>query len=208
MSEQALLEPSFADAIAAIEQAEALPQSKRTHWSCSLRKVAKALDRPPESIAARWLAVALQINQLHHANSGVAWKTLANHKANAKAALFWFRNEQGLPGRGTPLDPKWKSLRRRLKDRSRLAKLSGVIRYCSLKGIKPGEVDEAVVDGYMAYRKETTALAVDNKGTAGNCTSLERQPHHRRLAATETYRTAAQTKRRTELGGLSKAIAR
>jgi integrase len=163
MFEQALLEPSFADAIAAIEHAEALPQSKRTHWSCSLRKIAKALDRPPESIAARWGAVALQINLLHHANSGVAWKTLANHKANAKAALFWFRNEQGLPGRGTPLDPEWKNLRRRLKDRSRLAKLSGLIRYCSLKGIKPGEVDEAVVDGYMAYRKETTALAVNNK---------------------------------------------
>jgi integrase len=163
MSEQALLEPSFADAIAAIENAEALPQSKRTHWSCSLRKIAKALDRPPESIAARWVAVALQINQLHHANSGVAWKTLANHKANAKAALFWFRNEQGLPGRGTPLEPEWKKLRRRLKDRSRLAKLSGLIRYCSLKGIKPRAVDEAVVDGYMAYRKETTALAVDIK---------------------------------------------
>jgi integrase len=163
MSETALLEPSFADAIAAIEKAETLPQSKRTHWSCSLRNVAKALDRPPESIAARWVAVALQINQLHHANSGVAWKTLANHKANAKAALFWFRNEQGLPGRGTPLDPEWKKLRRRLKDRSRLAKLSGLIRYCSLKGIKPRAVDEPVVDGYMAYRKETTALAVGNK---------------------------------------------
>ena len=106
MSEQALLEPSFADAIAAIEQAQALPQSKRTHWSCSLRNVAKALDRPPESIAARWGAVALQINQLHHANSGVAWKTLANHKANAKAALFWFRNEQGLQGRGTAPSPR------------------------------------------------------------------------------------------------------
>jgi integrase len=163
MSEQALLELSFADAIAAIENAEALPQSKRTHWSCSLRKIAKALDRPPESIAARWVAVALQINQLHHANNGVAWKTLANHKANAKAALFWFRNEQGLPGRGTPLDPEWKKLRRRLKDRSCLAKLSGLIRYCSLKGIKPKAVDEAVVDSYMAYRKETTALAVDIK---------------------------------------------
>jgi integrase len=163
MSEQALLEPSFADAIATIEKAEALPQSKRTHWSCSLRNVAKALDRPPESIASRWGAVALQINLLHHANSGVAWKTLANHKANAKAALFWFRNEQGLPGRGTPLDPEWKKLRRRLKDRSRLAKLSGLIRYCSLKGLKPKALDEAVVDGYMAYRKETTALAVNNK---------------------------------------------
>ena len=163
MPENALLELSFAEAIAAIEKAEDLSPSKRTHWCCSLRIIAKALDRPLENIAARWGAVALQVNQLHHANSGVEWKTLANHKSNAKAALFWFRGEQGLPRRGTPLKPEWKKLRRTLKDRSRLAKLSGLIRYCSLKGIEPNAVDEAVIDAYMAYRKETTALAVDTK---------------------------------------------
>ena len=163
MSENGLLEPSFADAIAAIEQAKELPASKRAHWCCSLRIIAKALDRPPESIAARWGAVALKVNQLHHANSGMEWKTLANHKSNAKAALFWFRGEQGLPRRGTPLKPEWQQLRRRLKDLSRRGKLSGLIRYCSLKGIAPSAVDEAVVDAYMTYRKETTALAVDIK---------------------------------------------
>lgn len=59
--------------------------------------------------------------------------------------------------------PEWQQLRRRLRDRSRLAKLSGLIRYCSLKGIKPDAVSEGLVDAYMAYRKETTALAVDTK---------------------------------------------
>lgn len=163
MPKNALLEPSFAAAIAAIEQAEELPVSKRTHLTCSLRIIAKVLDRPPESIAARWGAVALQVNQLHHANCGVEWKTLANHKSNCKRALAWFSGEQGLPLRGTPLQPEWKMLRRRLKDRSRLAKLSGLIRYCSLKGIAPSAVNERVLDDYMAYRKETTALAVDTK---------------------------------------------
>jgi hypothetical protein len=163
MAQIQLLEPSFADAIAAIEQAKELPESKRTHWCCSLRNIAKALDRPVESIAARWVAVALQVNQLHHVNSGVEWKTLANHKSNAKRALAWFSGEQGLPLRGTPLKPEWRALRRLLKDRSRLAKLSGLIRYCSLMGIAPDAGDEAVIDAYMAYRKETTALAVDTK---------------------------------------------
>jgi hypothetical protein len=102
-----LLEPSFADAIAAIGQAKELPPPKRSHWSCSLRMIAQALDRPQESIPARWGAVALQVNQLHHANSGVEWKTLANHKSNCKRALAWFRGEQGLPARGTPLQPEW-----------------------------------------------------------------------------------------------------
>jgi integrase len=167
MPENVTLEPSFADAMAAIEKAEELSPSKRTQWCCSLRGIAKALDRPLQSVAARWGAVALQVNQLHHANSGVTWKTLANHKANAKAALFWYRNEQGLPLRGAPLHPDWKKLRHRLKDLSHRAKLSGLIRYTSLKQIPPAAVNEALIDDYMAYRKETTALAVDTKARRG-----------------------------------------
>jgi hypothetical protein len=106
MNENGLLEPSFADAMAAIEQAKELPASRRTHWCCSLRMIAKALERPPESIAARCGAVALKVNLLHHANSGIEWKTLANHKANAKAALLWFRGEQGLLRRGRLSTPQ------------------------------------------------------------------------------------------------------
>ena len=121
MTETELLEPSFADAIAAIEQASELPQSRRTHWTCSLRQIAKSLGRPIESVAARWGAVALKVNQLHHTGSGVEWKTLANHKANAKAALHWFRKENELPARGAPLNEDWKPLRRRVADLSRRA---------------------------------------------------------------------------------------
>jgi len=163
MPENALLEPSFAEAIAAIEKAEELSAAKRTHWTCSLRMVAKALGRPPESIAARWGAVAVKINVLHHADSGVEWKTLANHKANAKAALFWFCKENDIPYRGAPLIEEWQALRRQIRDLSRRGKLSGLIRYCSMKGIIPETVDDSVVDAYMRYRAETTALATDIK---------------------------------------------
>jgi len=85
--------------------------------SCHRRggQIAKALGRPPESIAARWGAVALKVNQLHHVGSGVEWKTLANHKSNAKAALHWYRNDNELPLRGAPLTEDWRQLRRRIK---------------------------------------------------------------------------------------------
>ncbi|HTV29127.1 MAG TPA: hypothetical protein VMF32_15185 [Xanthobacteraceae bacterium] len=162
MPQNGLLEASFADAITAVDKAEMLPPSRRTHWCCSLRAIAKALDRPPESIPARWGAVALQVNQLHHANGGMEWKTLANHKANAKASLLWFRGEQGLPRREA-LRPEWRQLRRGIKERFHLVALSNLIRFCSLKGIAPAAVDEAVIDTYMAYRAKTTALAVDTK---------------------------------------------
>ncbi len=163
MTETERLEATFADAIAAIEKSSELTVSRRTHWSCSLRKIAEALGRPPENVAARWGAVAQRVNQLHHAQAGTAWKTLANHKSNAKAAIFWFQRDEGLAPRGKPLDAEWKKLRRCLADRARLAKLSGLIRYCSLKTIWPASVDESVLDRYMTYRKENTALAVDIK---------------------------------------------
>ena len=50
----ALLEPSFAELIAAIEQAAELSEQRRRHWVCSLRQIAKWLDRPAAVIPARW----------------------------------------------------------------------------------------------------------------------------------------------------------
>jgi len=41
-----LVEPSFAELIAAIEQAGDLPEHTRRHWACSVRQLAKWLDRP------------------------------------------------------------------------------------------------------------------------------------------------------------------
>ena len=145
-----------------------------------------AKNRPPESIAARWGAVALKVNLLHHANSGIEWKTLANHKANAKAALFWFRRaSRDCYGGADPLMPEWQPLRRDLKDLSLRGKLSGLIRYCSLKGIAPGAVDQAVVDA-------DDGPGGRHQGAAGDRQSLERQPRDRRLAATRrTDRTSA-----------------
>ena len=46
----ALLEPSFLDLIAAIEQAAELSEQRRRHWTCSSRQIAKCLDRPAAAI--------------------------------------------------------------------------------------------------------------------------------------------------------------
>src|SRR6516165_8855629 len=95
-----LLEPSFVDLIAAIEQAAELSTERRRHWVCSLRQIAKWLDRPAAVIPARWPAVRFSVDQLHHARLGVTAKTVANHKSNLRAALRWFRREEDLPQHG------------------------------------------------------------------------------------------------------------
>ena len=72
-----LVEPSFAELIAAIEQAGDLPEHTRRHWVCSVRQLAKWLDRPAVEIPARWNAIRMSVRQLHHARVRATAKTFA-----------------------------------------------------------------------------------------------------------------------------------
>jgi len=156
-----LLEPSFVDLIAAVEHATELSEQCRRHWVCSLRRIAKSLDRPAEVIPARWQAVRVSIGQLHHARVGVTAKTLSNHKSNIKAALRWFGEERGVPQQGARLSPEWMRFRDRL-DKPTRSRLYSLIRYCSARGIGPSAVDDKTFEDYWRYRAETTGRACNN----------------------------------------------
>jgi integrase len=153
------LEPTFSVAMTAIEDAADLSASVKRHWVCSLRQIAKWLDRPVEVTPARWTAIRLPVGQLHHARLGVTAKTVANHKSNVAAALRWFGKEHNVPSRGVALSAEWAVLRDGIGDRGRRARLYGLMRYCSGRGLMPASVDDAVVADYLRYRAETTSLA-------------------------------------------------
>ena len=156
-----LIETSFAEAIRRIEEAPELPEHRRQHWPCSLRQIGKGLDRPLELIPARWTAIRFGVEKLHHARMGLTSKTLANHKANARAALRWLAGEEGLPVRGVPLDERWAKLRDLIRNKSLRARLYGLMRYASAKRISPEAMTDEVLGAYLRYRGETTALASD-----------------------------------------------
>ncbi len=165
-----VLEPTFSAAMTAIEDAADLSAGIKRHWVCSLRQIAKWLDRPVEVTPARWTAIRLQAGQLHHARLGVTAKTVANHKANAAAALRWFGKEYNLPSRGVALSAEWAVLRDGIGDRGRRARLYGLMRYCSGRTLMPTSVDDAVVADYLLYRAETSSLATNSMA----CRSLAR----------------------------------
>jgi integrase len=156
-----LLEPSFVDLITAIEQADELSEERRRHWVCSLRQIAKWLDRPAAVIPARPPSVRFSVGQLHHARAGVTAKTLANHKANVRAALRWFGKEHDLPQHGVRLSAQWARLCDGLEKRTR-DRLYNFMRYCSARCISPAVVDDKVFDKYWHYRTATTARASNN----------------------------------------------
>lgn len=155
-----LLEPSFFEAIAAIEQSAELTKSTKRHWACSLRQIAKWLDRPVEMVPARWTSIRLPVGQLHYARLGVTAKTVGNHRASAAAALRWFGKEHRVSPRGVPLSADWAVLRDAVEDKGRRARLYGLMRYCSGRGLRPASVDEAVVAEYLRYRAETSSLVI------------------------------------------------
>jgi integrase len=163
MSEKpTLLEPSFVEAIAAIEEAADLSKSIKGHWVCSLRQIAKWLDRPFEMVPARWTSIRLPVGQLHHARVGVTAKTVANHKSNVAAALRWFGKEHNVPSRGVTLSAKWAVLRDGIGESGGRVWLSGLLRYFSGRSLVPASVGDAVVTDYLRYRAETTSLATSS----------------------------------------------
>jgi integrase len=153
-----LIELSLAELLRAIEASPEVTVTRRRHWTCSLRITATALGKPPELLPARWTALRQPIARLHHVQMGVTAKTLANHKANVRAALRWFADEEDLPSRGAPLSPDWERLRDGIAHHRTRAHLSSPMRFWSAKEIAPEDVDEAALDACMAYRAATTAL--------------------------------------------------
>ena len=101
----ALIEFSFSDVVAKLELEAELPEVTRRHWLCSVRQIGKALDRPLELVPARWTAVRIPVDRLHHYPLGITAKTLANHRANVKAALRWFTGGTGGPLAAPPWAP-------------------------------------------------------------------------------------------------------
>ena len=162
MTKSYLIEASFADLIRTVETHPELKPQTRTHWCCSLRQIAQALEKPLEFIPARWVAVWPQIKLLHHARVGSTPKTLANHKANVRAALLWFAEGAGAAKVGVPLTEEWGALRASIPEEHHRKVLSSSIRYWSARGLTPRDVDEAALDTYMRYRGETTRLVVSD----------------------------------------------
>ena len=156
-----LHEPSFVDAIQLIVADADLARQTKTHWSTSLRSVARWLDTPIQLLPARWTSVRHRVEQLHAARLGVTAKTLQNHKSNLRAALRWMRDGERAPARGAALAPEWAALAGCLVayDRHRL---SGLMRFCSARGIAPAAVDEPTLKEYLAYRASTTRLTADD----------------------------------------------
>ena len=148
-------EPSLEDLIAQIQADDALSASKRTHWTCSIRRMAAFLERHPGQLPARLSALRHGIARLHHQNLGVSRKSLQNHLANFKAALG-YAQQHTKPGRGAPMDRAWTGVMASIENIGLRRALSSFARYCSMRSIAPEAVDDGVIEAFVEWRTETS----------------------------------------------------
>jgi integrase len=148
-------EPSFAEAIAAIEASAELDVVTKRHWATSLRKVAEYLGLPPESIPARMLAIQHRVSRLHPERLRVNPKTFVNHRANAKAALNWFGRVAHGSARRAPMGTEYRAFLAKIPDRHAREILSPFFRYLSGFGMPLSAATDAHVDAYVRFRNET-----------------------------------------------------
>ena len=147
-------EPSFADAITAIDSAGDLPASRKRHWATSLRQMANYLDRPTATIPARIAAIADAVRKLHPEWLNVNAKTFANHRANVRAALLWYNRQSRGTGRGAPIADVYRRLLDQVDDRHERDQLSPFFRYLTAANVEPTDVGDAQVADYVAFRRE------------------------------------------------------
>ena len=70
-----VLEPSFADLIRTVEQANELPEQRRRHWICSLRQIAKWRDRPVAGIPTRSSSLGFGETLLPQSAADIMWRS-------------------------------------------------------------------------------------------------------------------------------------
>lgn len=151
-------ELTLADVIRLIEADADVPLARGRNWLSSLRRVAAGIGRPPASIPARLTSLRHPMSRLNAGRMGIEPKSLANHRANVRAAVLHVMKVTDAPRRGADLTPAWAVLMAAIPEIKARRLLSGLAHYCSSRGIMPDQVSEALVQGYFAHRAETSFL--------------------------------------------------
>ena len=149
-------EPSFADAIQAIEKADDLTPAQKRHLTTSLRQIGRYLGRPLSLIPASIAAIGPAVKALHPARLGVNPKTFGNHRANTGAALRWFNKQSPACARKAPMASSYRLLLDRIEDRYAKEMLSPFFRFVSAKGIQPDAITGRLTQAFQNYRRETS----------------------------------------------------
>ena len=117
----------------------------------------------PELIPASMAFLRDRLRRFHPAKAGIGTKRWSNIRCSIKAAF----KHVGLTSKGVlyrpPVAPIWQRLAVSIPDNRLQWALSRFFRFCSARGIAPGEVDDRTIDAFERYLAEETLTSDPGK---------------------------------------------
>lgn len=146
---------TFTDVLLALET-QKLSETRRRDLRSSIKRVAYLLDDDPAGIPLDLSAIGAKLATISPAAAGLTDKSLSNVRSNFMAAV----KASGLkPVRRfakTPLSAKWKKLIAKSSGTRVQIGLSRFAGYASAKGIEPEDINDAVLEAFIAEVRNLT----------------------------------------------------
>jgi hypothetical protein len=138
---------SLADLIGQLAVTDLKPARRRA-LEGALRAIAKLLKADPGDLPANMRDLLRRLDPISPASAGISRKYLQNLRAELKAA-FAATGWAPRANRST-FTPPWAALSARLPNPHLKGAMTRFLRFCSERGIEPGQVDDAVLAAFLA----------------------------------------------------------
>ena len=141
---------TLADALSSLDGTTTIAVGQCKAWGAAIATLARLLDRSPSALPASLPALRPLMATLTPATTGRSAKTLANTKSLVKSALIHLGLHRRVRADGAPLAPEWELLYRQLPDKRFRNGLSRFIHYANRRQVEPSQVDQALLDRFVA----------------------------------------------------------
>ena len=141
---------TLADVLNSVLRDESMSARRRRDLGSALQTMARALNTQLAEIPAEPRILRARLKEVSPAAVGVSASRWANVRSLVSSALIR-AGITALPGRRlTPLSAAWQNLYDALPSETLRNALSRFVGYCSVSGVEPDAVDNAVMDRYFA----------------------------------------------------------
>jgi integrase len=145
---------SLAQVIEALEAHNSLSPTRLRDLRSAVNRVAGLLHEEPPAIQLDLPAIASKLATVNPIAEGLTPKSLANIRSDFLAAVRASGLKPVERKSRTPLSPAWTEMMATLSQRRAHIGLSRLARFASAKGIEPRDIDDTVLEGFIAAVRE------------------------------------------------------
>ena len=160
---------SLADVLNTVEGRQALSATRRRDLRSAVKRVASLLGEDPARILLDLPVLSAKLAAMNPVSAGLTSKTFSNIRSDFVAAV---KSSELLPvGRSakTPLNEDWTRLMARLPGKRAPIGLSRLAHYASALDIVPEQINDTVIENFIAAVRDGSLLQPISRSRHGSC---------------------------------------